>query len=139
MRRWGEVTAELLEGEWIGFDKGKFMVAGDGKADGADTRIEVENTISSDMFLDDAEGEFVDGKIDLEETIRGIGIGMAENLVGERREIGVRMAVFVETTRNFTRLVGAKKNRLIPASLFVMSIEIGDDLRGGLENFGVFE
>ena len=130
---------KFLESEWIRFNKSKFVIAGNGKADGADTRIEVENTIGGDMFLDGAESEFVDGKIDLEEAIGGVGISVAENLVGERREIGVRMAVFVETTRNFTRLVGAKKNRLIPASLFVMSIEIGDDLRGGLENFGVFE
>lgn len=131
--------AELLEGEWIGFDKGKFMVAGDGKTDGADTRIEVENTIGGDMFLDGAESEFVDGEIDLEEAIRGVGISMTENLVGERREIGVRMAVFVEPPRDFTRLIGAKKNGLIFASLCVASVEVGDDLRGGLENFGVFK
>ena len=130
---------KFLESEWITFNKSKFVIAGNGKADGADAGIEIEYAISVDVFLDSAKSEFVDGEIDLEKAVRRIRVGVAENLVSEGWKVGMRLTIFVEATRNFTRLIGAEKNGLIFASFFMARVEIGDDLGSGLENFRVFE
>ena len=63
----------------------------------------------------------------MEEAIGAVGIFVAEDGVGEGREGGVRVVVFVETTRDFAVLVGAEKERLIFASFVVVFIKFIDD------------
>ena len=73
-----------MEGEGVRFDESEIFVASNRETDGADTRIEVENTVGGDMLLDSAEGEFVDGEVYLEKAIGRVRIGVTEELVGER-------------------------------------------------------
>ena len=75
----------------------------------------------------------------MEESVRRIGVLVANDFIGEILEGGVRFMVFVETARNFTFLVTAEKKRLIGAGFGVVSIECVDNFGSCLENFRAFD
>ena len=58
----------------ITLDEGEVFVGGDREAYGANAGIEVEDVGSGDVLPDFLEGEFVNGKIDLEEAIGGVRV-----------------------------------------------------------------
>lgn len=90
------------------------------------------------MFFDFLKGEFVDREVDLEKAVGGVRIFVAENRVGERRELGVRLFILVETTRDMAGLVTAQEEGLIFAGFFVAGVETGDDFGRVLKNLGTF-
>lgn len=57
------------------------------------------------MFLNLFEGELVDGEVDLEKAVRGVGIFLAEDFIGEVIESWVGPVVFVETAFDFAVLI----------------------------------
>lgn len=130
---------KFTKGEFVGLHEGEMFVVGNGKTDGADAGIEVEDVIGFDVAADFLEGEFVDWEVDLEEAVGRIAIGVVEDGVFERGEIGVRLVIFVESARNFAVLATTEKERLIATGFDVSGIEVGDDFLGGLENFGALE
>ena len=56
-------------------------------------------------MFDFFKSEFVDGEVNLEKAVRGIGIFLAEDFIGEVVESRVGLVVFVETAFDFTVLV----------------------------------
>ncbi len=127
------------EGGAVDFDEGEVVVAGDGEADGADASVEVEDVFGSDVFCDFLEGDGVDWEVDLEEAVGGVGVGVAEDLVGEVFEGGVGLFVFEEAAGDFAVLVGAEEERLVVSGFVVGAVEFVDDFSGGLEDFWAFE
>ena len=132
------VVLELTIGICVAFHECQIFVAGDGEANSADAGIEVKDFFSGDFFGDFFEGEFVDGKVNLEDTGGAVAILTAEKFVGEGREGGVRLVVFVKATGNFTLLVSAEEEGLIFASFFMVGIKFDDDFLSFGKNFRTF-
>ena len=95
------------------------FVSGDGEPDGADTGVEVEDLASGDVRLDSLECHFVDGEINLEEAVGGVGVCVAEDSIGELREDRVGLVVLIEATFYLAGLITAEEEGLVAAS-FVM-------------------
>lgn len=92
-------------GEFVDFDEGESLVRGDGETDGADARVEVEDLVGGDVVLNLFEGELVDGEVDLKKAVRGIGVFLAEDFVGEVVEDWVGLVVLVEAAFDFAVLI----------------------------------
>lgn len=112
------------------------VVAGDGEADSANASVEVEDVVGGDMLFNFGKGHLVDREVDLEETVGGVGVFVAEDIIGKVREYRVGLVVFVKAAGNFAILVTAEEERLIAASFIVTGIEVGNDFGGAMENFG---
>ena len=92
----------------VALNQREIAVAGEAETDGADAGVEIKDFRGGEVGLHGAEGEFVDGEVDLEETVRGVGVGVAENLVAEGREMGARLVVFKEAAFNLKNLANLK-------------------------------
>ena len=62
------------------------MGGSDGETNGADAGVEVEDCVGGDVTFDFSESHFVDGEIDLEKAIRGVGVGVVQDFIGKGRE-----------------------------------------------------
>ena len=85
------------------------MFAGDGKANGANAGVEIENFISGDVLPDLLESQLINWEVDLEKAVGGVRIGVIEDDVGESGEVGMGAVVLVEAARDFASLVAAEK------------------------------
>ena len=70
------------------------------------------------MIFNFLKGELINGKVNLEKTVRGVGVGLAEDFVFEIVELRMRLAVLVEATLDMAVLVGTEEEGLILPSLF---------------------
>ncbi len=74
------------------------FIASDGEANGADAGVEVEDIIRGNVALDFGKSYLVDWEVDLEKAIGGIGVFVTHDGIGETREGGVGVMIFVKTT-----------------------------------------
>ena len=66
----------------------------------------------------------IDREIDLKEAVRGVGVGVTENSIGQWSETRMWLMVFVEAARDLAGLTHTEEERLIFTSVFTTRVEV---------------
>lgn len=123
----------------VALDESEVVVAGDGETDSADARIEVEDGVGLDMIFNLLQCEFVDGEIDLEKAVWGVGVSFSEESVGQVVKNGVGAVFLEEAAGDSSPLIRAEEERLVFVGGLVTRVKVGEDFGSGGGNFWTLE